>query len=142
MGPSTEEYVAQEVMCADPVRLVELLYQRALRDLQGAHELWAVSDRRVEAIHLALHAQLIIKELHTSLNLNEGRELATYLSRLYEFMQFQLVEAISTRDDRSVRKVAEVIELLQPLSEAWSTMAREHWGSKSAGMVHGECLVA
>jgi flagellar biosynthetic protein FliS len=142
MDVGTEQYVAQEVMCADPVRLVELLYQRALRDLQGACELWPAPDRQVEAIHLALHAQLIIKELHASLNLNEGRELATYLSRLYEFMQYQLMDAISTRDDGAVRKVAEVIELLQPLSEAWSTMAREHWASNAATLVHGECLVA
>ena len=142
MEKNTNKYLVQEVECAEPVRLVELLYRWALRDLKCAREMWPDEARRQEAIRFAVHAQMILKELHNAVNLKEGGELAANLARLYEFMQFHLTEAITGQDQQSVRKISDVIALLQPVSEAWSTITREHLNSCNASLAQSGSLVA
>ena len=142
MEKNTNEYLVQEVECAEPVRLVELLYQRALRDLECAKEMWPDKTRHGESVRFAVHAQLILKELYNAVNLKEGGELAANLVRLYEFMQFHLMEAITGQDQQAAPKISDVIGLLQPLSEAWSTITRAHLNSRNASLAQNGSLVA
>lgn len=142
MDKPSSEYISQEVEGASPVRLVELLYQRALSDLEAARELWPDERRMPEAIRAALHAQLILRELHSSLNRNEGGELAEHLSRLYEFMQFTLHNLITQPQPDAPSRLQDMIDLLQPISESWSKMARENSNSDVHERIGDGSLVA
>lgn len=142
MQNNMSEYIQQEVDSADPVRLIDLLYSRALRDLEGARELWPNRARQAEAIRLAVHAQLILRELYNAVNVQDGGELARHLRMLYEYMQYELMEAIAHRGSDSLGKISGVLELLEPLAAAWSSMSREQSESKSAALVEGGSLVA
>jgi flagellar secretion chaperone FliS len=144
MNPYTNEYIAQEVQCADPGRLVELLFDRAVRDLRNACELWPSLNTSPAAIHLVVHAQCILIELQRSLNFAEGGELAVNLARLYQFMQGELASATEKRDEEAVQKIQNVIELLASLGDAWSGMLRQQQQTPagSSGVHSGANLVA
>jgi len=108
---------------ASAAELIEMLYGRAIRDLEGAVELFALQGEprsQADAIHLIVHAQQIVAELNHSLNLKDGGVLASNLARLYEYIQFRLTEAVSKRD---VGPVVEVSKLLSDLREAWKGAA-------------------
>jgi flagellar secretion chaperone FliS len=146
MGNHASEYLEQEVKCADPGRLVELLFDRAVRDLRNANELWPDLRTSPAAIHLVVHAQCILLELQKSLNLAQGGELALHLARLYQFMQGELASATETRNDESTQKINVVADLLSSLGDAWSIMLRQQQQPQAAaggsGIHSGAILVA
>lgn len=143
MKTNTQYYITEEVQSADPSRLIEMLYQRALRDLHAAREMWPMLDSAPKGIHLAVHAQCILKELQCALNYQEGGELAATLGRLYEYMQFRIVEIVGRKSGDDAAEIDEVIELLSSLSEAWSTMmARQRNVRTSDVLIPGGSLVA
>ena len=143
MNANTYHYLTEEVQSADPARLIQLLYQRALRDLHAARELWPAVASAPKGIHLAVHAQCILKELQLSLNYQEGGELAVTLGRLYEYMQFRLVEIVGRQSESDASEIDEIIDLLSSLSEAWSTMMSKSMGVKtSEELIPGGSLVA
>jgi flagellar protein FliS len=125
MSQDISSYVEHQVAAATPGELIEMLYARAVRDLKGAHELFGLEAEpraQSDAIHLIVHAQQIIAELHRSLDFRNGGDLVRNLARLYEYMQYRLTEAVSTRDDAPV---VEVADLLAELHEAWKSMVAE-----------------
>jgi len=142
MNNTAYDYVAQEVESADPARMIELLYQRALRDLKGAIELWPTLDRSPAAIQLLVHAQAILTELQASLNYKDGGQLAATLGQLYEYMQFRIVEITTRRGADESAGIEEIIGLLGSLSDAWSIMSRERVevGHASALLRDGELV--
>jgi flagellar protein FliS len=82
---------------AERGRLLLALYEGALGFLERA----AVAYGRQDFEHFAYflgRAQNVIGELDSTLDYKQGHELATMLSRLYEFMIFQLTEARRTRN--------------------------------------------
>jgi flagellar protein FliS len=144
MNGLTNEYIAQEVQCSDPGRLVEMLFDRALRDLRNACDLWSKPSTLPTAIHLVVHAQCILIELQRSLNFNEGGELAVNLARLYQFMQAELASATERRNEDSTGQIQNVVDMLASLGDAWSGMLRQQQepvGAASAS-VSGANLVA
>ncbi len=140
MDYNASEYLTQEVQSADPARLVELLFQRALRDLRGAHELWPELAQSPAAIHLVVHAQCILMELQRSLNFEAGGQVAAHLSRLYQFMQGQLVEATARQRGRERQQVQDVIEILAGLSDAWSEMSQQQQHSEKVPVSHANLV--
>lgn len=137
------DYVTQQVESADPARLVELLFQRAVRDLQSAREAWATGPQSPETIRLVVHAQSILNELSRCLNVAEGGVLARDLARLYEYMQFRLLEGVQSASGEGVHSISEVLELLSSLSDAWSEMARQQEAILPEGaLADGKALVA
>ncbi len=105
---------------ASPQELVLRLYEALIRDLERA-DAALVDLATVEDAHgRLLHAQEIVMELLACLDLTAG-ELAQQLSDLYQYMYQRLVNA-NVHKDRSA--VAEVLRLLRPIHEAWSTMTR------------------
>lgn len=119
MGPSLEEQVRD----ATPGQLIEMLYARAIRDLEeGEYLLKAADGRSAQAIHKIVHAQQIVSELNHCLNLCKGGKLAQGLARIYEYMQYRLTEAVSRREAKHVK---EVLGLLTDLHKTWKTVAGE-----------------
>jgi flagellar secretion chaperone FliS len=116
-------YVESQVLGASPARLIEMLLDRACRDLRSAMDLMETAKDprgRVEALRCIVHAQGIIAELHGCLNVRKGGDLAQNLSRLYEYLQFRLTGAVSKQERAPV---VEACELLSEIHEAWKTVS-------------------
>lgn len=122
MYQDVSNYLEQQVQHASPAQLIDLLFARARRDLTEAFELHSLQgDIRVqaEAIRCIVHAQQILTELSRSLNRKDGGQIAANLSRIYEYMQFRLKDAIDGRKNESVK---EVRELLEGIHESWRSV--------------------
>lgn len=109
-----------DTVVTTPERLITMLYDRLARDLAGA-EAAIERDERETAHALLVHAQEIIFELLSALDLDvweSGHDLA----RLYAWMLRHLTEA---NVEQSASKVHHVLDLVEPLAEAWHTAANE-----------------
>ncbi|NUR09862.1 MAG: flagellar export chaperone FliS [Nocardioidaceae bacterium] len=118
MNNPRNAYLASMVTTASPARLLVLLYDRLLRDLQQAAELQDAGAHLEAAPHL-LHAQEIVLELHSSLQVDvwEGAER---LSAIYTFLHRELVRANVKCDVEVTRSCHALVE---PLADAWRQAA-------------------
>jgi flagellar secretion chaperone FliS len=118
LASAKNKYVSNSVQTMSPGRMIVALYDRMLLDLDRAESAIAAVD--IEGAHSALlHAQEIIDELYTSLDVKEwaaGRGLAA----LYRWMKDELVDANVAKDAAPVRRCR---ELLLPLRDAWREAA-------------------
>ena len=109
-----DRYAADSIMSASPMRLLTMLYDRLLLDLdraEKAHESksWAVASTNL------LHAQDIVTELTSSLKV-DAWDGGDRLLALYNYVAGALIDANVKRDTERIR---ESIELLEPLRQAW-----------------------
>jgi flagellar protein FliS len=111
---------------ADPIELVIMLYRGAINFLNGAER--AMVQRDIAESHrLLVRSQDIVAELMGTINLDAG-EVAGNLSRLYDYMQQQLIAANMSKDPRAV---ADVRGMLVDLLGTWEDIARS---SRSVAM--------
>jgi flagellar protein FliS len=112
------QYNRDAVLSATPVRLLTMLYDRLLLDLGRAEAAHQAEHWPVAAENL-LHAQAIVAELTTSLNVDawDGGE---GLLALYNYVSTALINANIHRDVEGVR---ECITLLEPLRQTWHEAA-------------------
>ena len=113
-------YARESVTTASPARLVTMLYDRLVRDLDDAE--LAISLADLPAAHRTLrHAQDIVQELSSSLDVSrwEGGE---GLQRLYTWLLERLVAANVAKDAAIVAECREVVE---PLRDAWHEAANQ-----------------
>jgi flagellar protein FliS len=108
----------EAVLSATPVRLLTMLYDRLLLDLGRAEIAQNIEDWAVASENL-LHAQAIVSELSSSLNVEvwEGGE---GLFALYTYVSNALMSANIHRD---VARTREAIALLEPLRQTWHEAA-------------------
>lgn len=111
-------YAGTAVDTASPARLLVMLYDRLVRDLVTAERALSTQDLSTASSEL-LHAQQIVLELRTSLDLTVW-DGAQRLSDLYSFLHGELVEANLRKEGTRVRTCREIIE---PLRDAWRTAA-------------------
>ena len=108
-------YLENEILQADPIRLVQLLYRAALAAL-GKARIHVREGKIVERSHQISKAGDIVNELTLSINRSQGGEIAATLVELYSYMQTRLQDA----NFRQVEEpLAEVETLLTTLLEAW-----------------------
>ena len=108
-------YQEHVVTTADPLKLVELLYEGAVRFILRGRQ--SISDGDTEGAHNnILRAYAIVAELQATLNLAEGGEIAANLERCYEYALFLL-------QDANVRKAQKPLDdallVIEPLLDAW-----------------------
>lgn len=110
-----KEAYLSNVLSADPMELVCLLYQQAETAVQDARRHLKSGDiaGRGQAISKAIGC---IGELNASLDPQSGPEIAANLEKLYSYMLFRLTEANIRREDGPL---AEVEKLLATLGQAW-----------------------
>ena len=108
----------EAVLSATPVRLLTMLYDRLLLDLGRAEIAQNIEDWAVTSENL-LHAQAIVAELSTSLNV-EAWEGGEGLFALYTYVSNALMSANIHRD---VARTREAIALLEPLRQTWHEAA-------------------
>jgi flagellar protein FliS len=115
----TAAYRQQSVLTATPGQLVVMLYDGCLRFLhQTSHAMR--NGLRGEANARLRRAEAIISELLTTLDLEQGGDIASRLQGIYVFSLRHLTEA---RREHDAEMVDEVAELLAELRDAWAQIA-------------------
>ncbi|POR04792.1 flagellar protein FliS [Alkalispirochaeta sphaeroplastigenens] len=114
---SVSAYRQTSVKTASQGRIIVMLYDEALRQIDAAETLLAESSRELDKINNALvKAQDIVTELMVSLDLEQGGEIARNLLRLYLFFNDRLMEANVKKEQEPLR---EVRGLMVNLRDAW-----------------------
>ncbi|HEY8417199.1 MAG TPA: flagellar export chaperone FliS [Limnochordales bacterium] len=125
---ATQQYRTTQVQTANPVRLVVMLYDGAIRFVQQG--IAAIEKGDVQEAHRSLmRAQDIVAELSRALDPRAG-ELAANLEQLYDYMHRRLVEGNMRKD---VAPLQEVMGLLSELREAWDKISRGEGGAAGGG---------
>jgi flagellar protein FliS len=113
-----ERYLADTIATAPPAKLVVMLYDRLVLDLNRGEEALRDGDRAGASSHL-IHAQDIVLELRTSLNLDEW-EGANGLAQIYTFVLTELIHANMNGD---IKRVADCRGLMDELRGSWREAA-------------------
>ncbi|OIH86765.1 flagellar export chaperone FliS [Arthrobacter sp. UCD-GKA] len=108
----------EAILSASPARLLTMLYDRLLVDLNRA-EAAQLSGNWPAASENLVHAQSIIAELISSLN-SDLWSGATQLHSLYAFSTQLLIDANIKRDPALTRQA---ITLMEPLRQTWHEAA-------------------
>lgn len=115
-----DSYLEDQVLSADPVELVHLLYQACMNAVGDARR--HLAEGRILARARAISKACdILLELTTSLDHDLGGALSDRLAELYGYMHRRLIEANFRQDDAIL---AEVAGLLETLHEAWDALRR------------------
>jgi flagellar protein FliS len=114
MGQSIyDRYIENEVLGANPAKLVMILYRAAIDAIAAARV--NVRNREIrERSTRITKASGIIHELLNTLNHAEGGEISRKLAELYVYMQTRLNEA----------NAAQTEGLLRTLLEGWTEVAQ------------------
>jgi flagellar secretion chaperone FliS len=107
-------YLANSIATASPAKLLTMLYDRLLLDLNRAEEALRAGDRTAASQQL-IHAQDIVMELRTSLNMDVW-DGADRLAQIYTFLLTELVGANIHAD---ADRIASCRSLVEPLCDAW-----------------------
>ena len=118
-GNHAQEFRKNAVLGASPAGLVVMLYDGALRFIEGGRAAMRARDltRQNEALQ---RAQKIVGELLGTLDRAQGGEIATNLAALYGFVLEMLVEANVNDDEASLNAASKT---LADLREAWAQIA-------------------
>jgi flagellar protein FliS len=122
MMPSTRaatHYLQTQIASSTPLERVVMLYDAALRAVEGARDASAQGDRRARKDALS-RLLAIIAELQNTLDMERGGAIAADLDRLYDFVLARVMDAITTQQPGPLDDVRRV---LMPLRDAWQTIA-------------------
>lgn len=111
-------YLGDSVNTASPARLLVMLYDRLALDLERAEE-FITSKNRMAANEQLTHAQAIVLELQSSLNV-DAWDGAPGLSSLYSWLHGELIRA---NVEQSAQKVSSCRQIVEPLRAAWAEAA-------------------
>jgi flagellar protein FliS len=108
-------YLENQVLSADPIGLVLLLYEGARDAVRRARQ-FLVEGRIQERSEAITKAMQIVAELQASLDVERGGEMAQRLGQLYAFIQERLVEANA---EQKLAPLEEAAGILAILHEGW-----------------------
>lgn len=137
---SSTAYLESRILSADPIELVQILYEHAIQAVGEARRHLAAGDiaARSKAVSKCI---AILGELDASLNHQAGGALSQELARLYDYMQAQLTLGNFEQKDGPFASVETV---LKTLAEGWRIVRTadpqvsqpphmeappDHWGS-------------
>lgn len=123
MSSVSQRYRQQDVLTANPLELVVMLYDGCIKQLKISA--LAIEDKNNERANDGMQqAQLILMELVNSLDLRYS--IGQDLMELYTFMLSRITAANAAKD---AGMLGEVVGLLASLRESWVTIARSGVGS-------------
>ena len=111
-------YMGQMVTTANPSRLLVMLYDRLVLDVQRAVDLQNAGDF-VAAGKQLMHAQEIVLELNSSLR-QDVWEGAAQLAAIYTWLHTELVRA---NVERNAKVTEDCLGVITPLAAAWREAA-------------------
>jgi len=112
---ANEAYLESSLLSAEPVALVRLCYQNCAEAVRDAHRYLAKGEIRERSKSISRATGILVKLL-TTLDRQQGGEIALNLARLYDYMLRRLNEANLRQADEPL---SEVLNLLATLTEAW-----------------------
>ncbi len=113
-----DRYLEAEVLSADRMKLVAMLYRGAIEAVTAARRHLATGAIR-ERSNQIIRAWEILRELTRSIDHQQGGEISRSLAELYVYMQARLLEANTLQVDGPL---GEVESLLSTLGEAWQNV--------------------
>ncbi len=116
-----QAYQQSSVKTATADRLILMLYDGAVSFLARAETAMEAGDFE-EANSLIIRSQNIVSELMSSLDFQRGGQIAKDLYRIYEYLNYRLVQA-NIKKDPTIS--AEVRGLVAQLREAWEAASRK-----------------
>lgn len=118
-GRAAQQYMQTQVRSSSPLELVVMLYDGALRSTANAID--AMDRQDVRARRDAISRTLaIIGELQSTLNMEQGGEVAEQLDRLYTWMRESLVKATI---ESTPAPIHDVRRTLTTLRDGWQQIA-------------------
>jgi flagellar biosynthetic protein FliS len=115
------EYMESRILTAQPVAIVEMLYQVALRGLDSAIRHMREGDPMARAREVT-RAQEAVNELMLALDHSAGASFSKTLAALYAYVQEQTLKGHSQPSEEAFRNARSV---LQTLLEGWSAAAEK-----------------
>lgn len=113
------QYKQTQISTATQGRLIVMLYEGAIKFLTIAKE--NMTPKKYEVVNMNIQkAQDIISELMTSLNMDQGGEIAKNLLSLYIYFKKRLLEA-NMKKDADI--LDEVLKLMTQLCDSWEKIA-------------------
>jgi len=113
-----DAYRKATVDTSDNVRLVSLLFDGAVNFLKVARGKMEQRDIAGKGIYLG-KVTAIVGELNSSLNMEQGGEIARNLRRLYDFILDRLLKANLKNDLVALNEAERVLEMLR---SGWKEM--------------------
>ena len=114
--------VNNSVEAASPHRLIQMLYEAAIRNLRVAKSHLAKNEIPQKAQCMSKAMDIITQGLRANLNDDAGGEIAANLRMVYDYCERQLLLANARND---VKLIDEVISLLEPLLTAWKQIGNQ-----------------
>ena len=112
---SIDQYRKSAVSSASPLQLVVMLYDGALRFMEAGKHAMLKNDVYVQNENIT-KAQRIVSELLSTLDLDQGGEVAKNLLSIYTYVYDRLVEA-NIEDKPEV--IDECVAIMSELRESW-----------------------
>lgn len=109
------------VAAADPHKLIVMLLDGAIERIRAAQACIKRGEMGEKA-QLIQRAVAIIGELHASLDMSAGGQVAANLSELYDYMNRRLLKATLEND---IEMMDEVSHLLHEIRGAWVSIPAE-----------------
>jgi flagellar protein FliS len=118
---AASSYLQTEVQSRTPLELVVMLYDGAIRFLSSARSAIERNDiaARREGISRAL---AVISELQSTLDMDQGGDMAKSLDSLYTYLNGRLIDASFKKD---VQPIDEALKVLNTLRGAWADIAAQ-----------------
>jgi flagellar secretion chaperone FliS len=116
MANPYQTYVDDEILTADPLKLVDLLYRGAIEAVGCARLKLVSGDIKARSAAVTKAIEILV-ELTSSLDYQRGGELSIQLAALYDYMQRRLIDANREQADAPL---AEVEQILETVGEAWA----------------------
>ena len=114
-GNGTQRYRETDIGTMSPGKIVVMLYERVVRDLEQARDALERGDRGT-VNRLVVHSQTIISELRGALNHGAGGEVSANLDALYEWLFHEHLTLLS---DPEAGRIDDCLKVVAPLLDAW-----------------------
>jgi flagellar protein FliS len=120
-------YLENMVANANPVRLVIMLYEKAINCLENVIEIGDTEDfdRQRSKYDDMGRALEIVSVLDASLDMEKGGEIAKNLREIYWSLMDELTYQM-LKEDRE--RLERIIKILKDLKSAWEEVEKHHYG--------------
>ena len=110
-----------EIAVASPHRIIQMMFAGGLERL--AQSRYAIENNDMKNKGLLIGKAIgIINGLNSSLNMDEGGEIAANLSQLYDFIIMKVTEANIQND---VKAIDDAVGVLRTLKEGWDAIPQD-----------------
>ena len=131
-------YRNREVLNASPEKLVQIVYDFAIKSVVSARECLERKDIEGRARHVN-RAFAALVELSSGLDFEAGKDIAENYARIYDYCRRRLIEANARQDDAVL---AEVQSLIEDLQEAWQVVVTKLSAERTAQFAVVEPILA